>query len=108
MELKNVVPWGRSLAEYIEIFSLTESDFRKSILGCGDGPASFNAELTAKGGKVVSIDPTYQFDGSSLQCRILEVYDEIMPQMHKNQEQYIWKSITCVEELGRTRMDAME
>lgn len=108
MELKTVVPWGRSLAEYIEIFSLTESDLKKAILGCGDGPASFNAELTPKGGNVVSIDPIYQFDSSSLQSRILEVYDEIMPQVYRNQDEYIWKSITSVEELGRIRMGAMQ
>ncbi|MDJ0705493.1 MAG: class I SAM-dependent methyltransferase [Leptolyngbyaceae cyanobacterium MO_188.B28] len=108
MELKSVVPWGRSLAEYIEMFSLTESDLKKSILGCGDGPASFNAELTALNGNVVSIDPTYQFDGLSLQSRISEVYAEIMPQMYKNQDKYIWESIASVEELGRTRMDAMQ
>lgn len=96
MELKTVVPWGRSLAEYIEIFSLTKSDLKKAILGCGDGPASFNAELTTKGGNVVSIDPTYQFDSSSLQSRISEVYDEIMPQVHRNPDKYIWKSIPSV------------
>ena len=49
--LEKVVPWGRSFAEYIRMFSLTEEDLEKRILGCGDGPASFNAELTKKGGQ---------------------------------------------------------
>tara|TARA_R110000772_G_C13157827_1_gene425683 strand:+ start:110 stop:787 length:678 start_codon:yes stop_codon:yes gene_type:complete len=107
MELKSVVPWGRNLAEYRDIFGLTDSDLQQSILGCSDGPASFNAELTQQGGKVVSIDPTYQFDSCSLKKRISEVYDEIMPQLHKNQDKYVWKNISSVEELGRIRMDAM-
>lgn len=108
MELKNVVPWGRSFEEYKEIFSLTEVDLKKSILGCGDGPASFNTELSAQGGKVVSIDPTYHFNGEQLKNRILEVYAEIMPQMHLNKDQYIWASISSVEELGNIRMSAMD
>ncbi len=54
--LDKVVPWGRSLDEYRRMFALTDSDLEKRILGCADGPASFNAELTANGGSVVSCD----------------------------------------------------
>ena len=108
MELKNVVPWGRSFEEYKEIFSLTQVDLKKSILGCGDGPASFNTELSAQGGKVVSVDPTYRFSAEQLKNRISEVYDEVMPQMHLNKEKYIWDSIPSVEELGNVRMSAMD
>ena len=107
MELKGVVPWGRSFVEYRDIFSLTESDLNKTILGCGDGPASFNAELTARGGNVVSIDPSYQFDAKSLQARIADVYDEIMTQVDANKEKFIWKSIPSLDVLGKIRMDAM-
>ena len=53
------------------MFSLTEGDLKKTILGCSDGPASFNAELTARGGDVISVDPAYQFDTLSLKKRIL-------------------------------------
>ncbi len=47
MKLENVVPWGRSLAEYQAMFALSEEELQKRILGCGDGPASFNAEMTS-------------------------------------------------------------
>ena len=107
MELKNVVPWGRSFEEYQKIFSLTEIDLKKTILGCGDGPASFNAELNKRGGNVVSIDPTYEFSAEDIKSRIAEVFDEVMPQMLLNKNRYIWESIPSVEELGRIRMSAM-
>lgn len=42
VKLDSVVPWGRSYEEYVRMFSLSEEDIRKLILGCGDGPASFN------------------------------------------------------------------
>jgi len=101
VKLKNVVPWGRSFEEYKEIFSLTEKDLLKTILGCGDGPASFNADLSFKGGKVVSVDPTYCFNTEQLKSRIAEVYDEVMPQMQINKDKYLWESISSVEELGK-------
>jgi len=50
LALENVVPWGRSYAEYLRMFSLTEKELSVHILGCGDGPAAFNATLTRRGG----------------------------------------------------------
>src|SRR6187401_543475 len=60
--LFSVVPWGRSFDEYVRMFALAESDLESRILGCGDGPASFNVEATRRGATVVSCDPLYQFD----------------------------------------------
>ena len=51
--LETVVPWGRSFDEYRRMFALTDSEIGQRILGCADGPASFNAELTAAGGTVI-------------------------------------------------------
>ncbi|MAD80187.1 MAG: SAM-dependent methyltransferase, partial [Planctomycetaceae bacterium] len=31
-----------------------------------DGPASFNAELTARGGSIVSCDPIYEFTADEI------------------------------------------
>ena len=107
MELKNVVPWGRSFQEYREIFNLSECDLDKYILGCGDGPASFNTELTLRGGRIISVDPIYLFSVNDLQERIAQVYEEIIPQAEKNREMYIWENIPSVEALGKLRMNTM-
>lgn len=108
MELKSIVPWGRSLAEYQSMFCLSEQDLTCAILGCGDGPASFNAQLTQMGGNVVSVDPTYAFSQADFELRISQVYDEIMAQMALTQHQYIWQSIRSLEALGEVRMSAMQ
>lgn len=107
MELSEVVPWGRSLSEYREMFFLSDRDLDKKILGCGDGPACFNAEISRTGGNVVSIDPIYQFNAKQIRSRIDEAYPHIMEQMSKNMGDYIWKNIDSVEELGKVRIDAM-
>ena len=36
------------------MFALSSEDLRSRILGCADGPASFNAEATAAGFSVIS------------------------------------------------------
>lgn len=106
--LDKIVPWGRSFAEYVNMFDLSEADLQLRILGCGDGPAGFNAELTKLGGHVVSIDPAYAFDATQIQNRIAETYDTVMAQIRKNQTDYVWNAISSAEELGHTRMLAME
>ena len=40
---KDIVPWGRSFDEYLDMFNLSENDLVRNIVGVGDGPASFNA-----------------------------------------------------------------
>ena len=107
MKLSEVVPWGRTLLEYREMFSLTESDLEKKILGCGDGPACFNAELTRSSGKVVSVDPVYQFTAEQIRSRVDAVYPQIMEQLSKNKDDYVWNNFGTVEELGKARMEAM-
>ena len=108
MKLDSIVPWGRSCEEYRSMFNLIDSDLKKSILGCSDGPASFNAELTKCGGNVVSADPVYQFSAEQIRHRISEVYPQIMSQMKENADSYIWTNILNVAELGQVRMTAMQ
>ena len=106
--LETIVPWGRSLDEYIAMFNLCDADFRGRILGCGDGPASFNALLTARGGQVLSVDPLYRFSAEDIRRRINETYAEVMEQTRKNMHEFTWTSMKSVEELGRVRKTAME
>lgn len=107
MKLTSIVPWGRSFQEYKEMFSLSESDLQKSILGCGDGPASFNAQLSHQGGNVVSVDPIYQFGVKQLQQRILAAGNQVIPQLQLNKHRYPWNKIRSIEELSDIRMTAM-
>jgi prolyl-tRNA editing enzyme YbaK/EbsC (Cys-tRNA(Pro) deacylase) len=90
------------------MFGLSETDLGKRILGCGDGPAAFNADLTRRGGRVVSIDPVYAFDAEQIRGRIAETYDTVMTQLRRNRDDFVWGVIPSVEELGTLRMAAME
>jgi SAM-dependent methyltransferase len=103
----DIKPWGRSFDEYVRMFNLTSADLKRKILGCGDGPASFNAELTERGGNITSVDPIYYFSADQIRQKISETYDDIIGQTRKNRDQFVWQEIGSVEELGRIRMSAM-
>ncbi|NDP48825.1 MAG: SAM-dependent methyltransferase [Sulfuriferula multivorans] len=106
--LDKVVPWGRSYDEYVAMFALTDADLKSRILGCGDGPAGFNSELTKRGGNVTSIDPIYSFDTRQIKNRIVETYETVMTQMRENKRDYVWEVIPSIEQLGQLRMSAIE
>ena len=106
--VSQVVPWGRSFDEYVAMFDLTDAELAGRIVGCGDGPASFNAVLTRRGGRIVSVDPLYRFSQDQIRERIRRTCDDILEQTRKNAHEFVWTRIKSVEELGQLRMAAME
>jgi SAM-dependent methyltransferase len=110
--LEQVVPWGRTFEEYTQMFSLSEADLAGRILGCGDGPASFNAEATERGYQVLSCDPIYDFPAEAIEQRVRETYPVIISQLHQNLDDYVWNTaaapgFSSPEALGERRMKAM-
>jgi hypothetical protein len=99
--------WSRSFEEYRLFFGLTESDLAGSILGCADGPASFNAEATALGHRVISCDPTYAYPASEFERRVEACYDVVMSQVKENIEKYHWGYFRDPDHLAQCRLAAM-
>ena len=106
-ELSKVVPWGRTLEEYNTMFNLNNEDLKKSIASFGDGPASFNTEMTNLKNNVTSFDPIYQFTKQQLINRIQETKDIVMKQAKENKDNFIWTTIKDLDELKKIRMGAM-
>ena len=108
MKLENIVPWGRSKKEYMEMFNLTQEDvLNKKILGCGDGPSSFNTEVDYDGGGIVSIDPLYAYSKKEIMQRIDEVASVVMEEVKANADKFVWKNIPDVESLEHIRIESM-
>jgi len=106
--LESIVPRGRSLDEYVAMFELSKADLNTKILGCADGPASFNAEMYSQGRIVSSVDPIYQFSADQIQARIKATYPTIMEQLQKNLKDYVWTQFSSPEALGEYRMATMK
>lgn len=105
---EEAVPWGRSFDEYRRMFALTDADLARRILGCADGPASFNAGMKQRGKHVVSCDPLYQFSAAQIQSRIDATYATVVEQTRQNQDKFRWDVITSPDEMARVRMNAMK
>ncbi len=103
-----VVPWGRNYDEYVHMFDLRAQDLRGRLLGCGDGPASFNVECSQRGGRVTSVDPIYHFSREELQRRIDATTQIVLQQTEAHREKFRWDSIRSIDALGRIRRQAMQ
>jgi hypothetical protein len=107
MELDEVIPWGRSFEEYRLIFDLGGPDLGGLILGCGDGPASFNAEATARGHCVISCDPVYDLDANAIRQRVEGYLGTVISQVKRYADQFLWDYFRDPDHLGECRLAAM-
>ena len=105
---KDIVPWGRSFDEYLDMFCLSEKDLTRDIVGVGDGPASFNVRMFQRGTPIVSVDPIYRCSEAELRQRIQETYEDVIAQARLNQDKFVWTKFSSVDELAEIRMQAMD
>jgi hypothetical protein len=90
------------------MFALEQRDFDGTILGCSDGPASFNAVATQRGHRVVSVDPLYQFSTDDIKHRIEQTTEEIAQQTRRNASEFVWTHFSSEDDLIATRRAAMQ
>lgn len=107
-KLENVVPWGRNLNEYLQMFDLTDEELHLKILDCAGGPASFNVEMKKQGYNVISSDPIYQFSVAEITQRIQETAQKIVEGTQATRDAFNWQDIKSPEHLREVRMAAMQ
>ena len=90
------------------MFALTADDLQRRVLGCGDGPASFNSALTKWGGSAMSVDPLYVFSAAQIAARIQATSADVLQQMYENKHDYVWTRMGSVEALGQLRLAVMQ
>src|SRR5262249_31977258 len=96
------------MSEYMCMFDLREQDRERSCLGCAEGPASFNCEMTGTGRRVISVDPIYGLTRQQIEQRIAETYDTIISQCKASVENFVWSFFSDPDALGRYRLGAMK
>ncbi len=107
VKLKEVVPLGRSFDEYRLMFNLSRDDLDKRIIGVGDGPASFNAEMCEMGKAVVSVDPIYFFTAKDIDRKFDKVFDNIVEQVRNTPGDWTWTYHMSPDDLRDHRREAL-
>lgn len=92
------------------MFALTPEELATCrFLGAADGPAGFNAELTARGGRVISTDPIYRFTRLELRQRIDETTETVIRKVRERRDGFHWEDgdYPSPEALREARLSAM-
>ncbi|MCO1335854.1 SAM-dependent methyltransferase [Microbulbifer sp. OS29] len=108
VELNGVVTWGRSFNDYVRMFALDEKDLQKKILGAGDGPACFNADLSKMGGQVLSVDPLYSLPVDEIEAKIKAVEQNLRRQITDDRKEFNFWPLASKEEYFVQKLSAME
>lgn len=90
------------------MFSLTEEDLSQRILGCADGPASFNAELKQLGITITSVDPLYQFSGAEIAQRFEDSFEQVISRVRETVDQFLWGYHKNPDDLLNNRRHTLE
>jgi hypothetical protein len=107
MKLDKVVPFGRSLDEYRSMFSLSDDDLNKAIIGISDGPASFNAEMSALGKRVISVDPLFISSSEEIERQFYSVVSDIIDQVKATPGDWLWSYHRSPEHLKENRLSVL-
>lgn len=107
MQLDQVVPFGRSLDEYQAMFALSPDDLANTIIDVAGGPASFNAEMQARGKRVRSVDPLYAFSAAEIEQRFYAVVDGVIRQVKETPNDWVWTFHQSPEQLREHRVQVL-
>lgn len=100
---KDILLWGHSLQDFREMFALSDAELKASILDCCGGPDSFNVELTAQGGKVISCDPLFDLNKADITHCINDVFAEMLTLVEAHKERFAWDKVASPEALAIER-----
>lgn len=89
------------------MFALSADDLSKRIVSVGDGPASFNAEMTSAGRCVLSMDPLYRFTAQEIRARVEATSDVLVAAARKDAHRFVWDRIASPDALRVLRLNTM-
>ncbi|OGV35600.1 MAG: hypothetical protein A3E88_06545 [Legionellales bacterium RIFCSPHIGHO2_12_FULL_35_11] len=72
--MRRLVLWGQQLAEYKDMFGLSEIDLNKRFLEYNCGASSFNSDLHKRSNRCISCDPWYALSKSEIEKKIDETF----------------------------------
>ena len=103
---QSLLLWGNSLADYVQMFDLSQQDLALPLLEIGFGPSSFNTELTAKGYQVVSLHELFKLPIDEISALVEAGFNQLNENVSKEPNQLVWKNFSSSTEFITSRQRA--
>ncbi|MFB9906907.1 hypothetical protein [Allokutzneria oryzae] len=103
---------ARPYANYLTQFALTDADLLAGpVLDCPGGASDFAAEVRARGGQAVSVDPSYGLEAAELTAAIdagrerVSTWTRTQPDRYSFDENGVWEHAPVWEATARRFLD---
>lgn len=103
-----IVSWGRTAEEYEAFFGLADVPQSARVLDCGAGPASFCAEWTRRGRRVVAADPIYASPAEEIGAGFEPTADRMLEGMRRAHGRFRWAEYGSPERVVEVRRTALK
>ncbi|SFL70709.1 hypothetical protein SAMN04487943_103206 [Gracilibacillus orientalis] len=108
LDLNRIIFIGRIYQEYLNMFSLSESELKgKKILDCPAGACSFTAVGNKSGLDITACDIAYDHSVESLKQKGLQDIEHAMEHMEKAKSNYKWDYFSDIAGLKKNRLSAL-
>lgn len=106
--MRKLVLWGHHVDEYMEMFDLTEDDFKGKILEYGCGPSAVNAECARRSKLVTSCDPLFNLDLSTLTSKVRLLFEQMKQGVAEEQDRFNFTQYGGFEKIISYRQEGMK
>jgi hypothetical protein len=107
LRLPHVAFFGRTLAEYLEMFAISLDELRDgTTLDCPSGPDSFVAEACALGCEVSGVDPMYAYEPDALATRARRNLDASFVHIDAQRERLTFRDYDSFKRAKYEALDA--
>lgn len=101
--MRELVLWGHQVDEYQEMFDLTAEEMQGSILEYGCGPSAINASLHETSSHIISCDPLFALDKSTLSTKVSLVYEDMAAKVQQEAGKFDFTRYGSFEQLIEKR-----
>lgn len=101
--MRETVLWGYHLDEYRQMFNLSDAELDSRLLEYNCGATAVNSEFRAHNRSIISSDPLFSNDKSTLVKAVKKTFDEAVYFLQKTQQQYDFTDYGGVEHLIEQR-----
>lgn len=102
-----LVIWGHTVADYREMFNLSDADLKGKILEFGCGPSAFNQEMHAKKGTCISCDPLFALDKATLKTKASLIFADMGESLQLEQHKFDFSHYANLTQFIQQRHEGM-
>ncbi len=106
--MRKLVLWGHHLEEYREMFALSTADLKTRLLEYGCGASAVNVELHDRGVPVISCDPLFALDRSTLSVNMSLIFEDMVARVIRDQDKFDFSHYGSLDALIASRRQGME